>query len=97
MATNCSQRNRSVVVAQSLAMLNDAFVQTEAEHFAARVQTEAGAEPAKQIERAFVITLGRKPNATEQAWSSELVNSTDQGLKTLCHMLLNTNEFLYIE
>ena len=111
MAMNCPNRQQSAVVLQSLAMLNDEFVETEAAHFAQRVRASAGDAADKQIRLAFRIALGRDPSDEELAWSGELLaeqareaaragqspaDAAGGPLVHLCHMLLNTNEFLYI-
>ena len=66
MSTNCTRRQQSAVVLQSLAMLNDGFVLEEATQFARRVLATAGRDsrPA-QIDLAFRIALGRPPSAAE--------------------------------
>jgi len=111
MATNCPCRNPSAVVLQSLTMLNDAFVLRSAEAFAERAAQRGGESRDKQIEAAFLIALARKPTGQEIAWSRELMDRHMQeyrasmppaeaerkSLGHLCHMLLNTNEFLYVE
>ncbi len=112
MSTNCPHRQQSAVVLQSLAMLNDAMVLSAAERFAQRVRSSAGeGVAARQIELAFRIALGRGPSIEEAGWSQELLSqhageyaeaklSPDQvaekSLTHLCHMLLNSNEFLYV-
>jgi hypothetical protein len=112
MSTNCPNRQQSAVVLQSLTMLNDARVLVAAERFAGRVWDAAGrADAAAQIGLAFRIALGRDPSRDEMAQSQELLSqqaaeiaSADapadevqkRALAHLCHMLLNSNEFLYV-
>jgi hypothetical protein len=111
LTTNCTRRSPAAVVLQSLTMLNDRFVVEQAEHLAERVARSAGAEDrGKQIETAFRIVLGRGPNTPEAAWSTELLDhhaeqyrrmkvsppqARQRALAHLCHMLVNTSEFLY--
>ena len=111
LTTNCTGRESSAVVLQSLTMLNDRFLLEQAEHLAARVSGAAGSDSAKQIELAFRITLGRPPRDAEQAasveffrrqlqhYSDEKLPADQAALKSLtqvCHTLLNTSEFLYV-
>ena len=111
LTTNCTGRESSAVVLQSLTMLNDRFLLEQAEHLAARVSGAAGSDTAKQIELAFRITLGRPPRDAEQAasveflrrqvqhYSDEKLPADQAALKALaqvCHTLLNTSEFLYV-
>jgi hypothetical protein len=109
---NCTRRESSAVVLQSLAMLNDPIVLEQSAALAERVEQEAGTtEPTKQIETAWQIVLGRAPTANEQQACAELLQkqtahfaaekqppdqATHQALIQLCHMLLNTSEFIYI-
>jgi hypothetical protein len=109
---NCTRRESSAVVLQSLAMLNDPVVVEQAVALGERVKQEAGTtEPTKQIETAFQIVLSRSPSASETQACTELLQkqsahfisekqspeqAAHQALTQLCHMLLNTSEFIYI-
>ncbi len=110
MTTNCTNRERSTVVLQSLTMLNDEFVQRQAVLFAERLVESA--PPDKQIPMAFRIALSRSPTERESELSRRLFveqtqNEAQAGtpldqcakkaLENFCHMLLNTNSFLYVE
>ena len=108
MSTNATHRNASAVVLQSLMMLNDAEVNELAGFFAKRVAKTAGASPEDQIRRAFQMALGRSPAAEELDWAlpfyrRELSRYSDAeapgeaALAGLCHVLFNSNEFLYVE
>ena len=113
MATNCTQREKSAVVLQSLTMLNGKFIQDQAGRFATRVSKMAGDTDDERIRTAFRLALGRQPDPREMAASQDLlheqvilyreadadngVSAADQALVELCQMLLNTNEFLYIQ
>ncbi len=102
LTTNCTGRESSAVVLQSLTMLNDRFVLDHAEHLAARVAKAAGSDAAKQIDFAFRITLGRPPRESERVVSEAALakfakqDSEEKALIQLCHTLLNTSEFLYV-
>ena len=99
------------MVLQSLVMLNGSFAMNRARLFAARVRSETpGGDQAARIDRAFRLSLSRPPSEEEQGLAIELLRrqavelsgakntngSTDRPLEHLCHMLLNTNEFLYV-
>ena len=107
MNTNCPKRTASAVVLQSLFMLNDSFVLEQSRYFAERISKMARRDPETEITLAFQLALGRKPSAKETAWSRDFLTgeasrlasssaSDEQPLASLCHVLLNTNEFLYI-
>jgi hypothetical protein len=86
-------RNESITPLQALALLNNPFVVHQSECLAARLQREArGTE--EQIARAFELLFGRAPAADELAELGGYVRS--HGLANLCRLLLNTNEFLYV-
>jgi hypothetical protein len=95
LTTNCTGRSPSAVVLQSLTMLNDSFVREQADHLARRVEREAGSAPDRQIALAFAIVLGRPPRELESTWCGAILRRKS-GLARLCHVLLNTNEFLYV-
>ena len=112
MSTNCPNRQQSAVVLQSLTMLNDEFVLEQAGAFAERVRGSIGDTlPRRQVEQAFRIALGRDPSPREIAWSEALLAQhaaeyaeqklpseqiSHKALTQLCHMLFNSNEFLYV-
>jgi hypothetical protein len=95
LTTNCTGRQGSAVVLQSLTMLNDRFMQEQAANVARRVK--ATAKPGQEIETAFRIVLGRLPKRDEHTIAAELIDkqSSRDPLAHLCHVLLNTSEFLY--
>ncbi|MDA1054382.1 MAG: PSD1 and planctomycete cytochrome C domain-containing protein [Planctomycetota bacterium] len=112
MPVNCTQRMSSATVLQSLAQLNSEFLFEQADRMAQRVVDSARADSAAQIEFAFQLALSRKPQAAElkhslafvreQAKNHESTNTaadkaTRMALADLCHMLLSTSEFLYVE
>jgi hypothetical protein len=111
-SVNCARRDTSAVPLQALTMLNDAFVTEQAGHFAKRVTALAGASREKAIRRAFRLALARPPSAAEADICAQLVRRQAQifrasslppmeaehkALVQLCHTLLNTSEFLYVE
>ena len=76
-----------------------------------RVLQQAGTDQQAQIEAAFALALGRRPDGEELAAAQELLakhaarlqneagtsaEQTNAALASLCQMLLNTNEFLYV-
>jgi hypothetical protein len=109
MATNCTRRIHSAVPLQSLTLLNDAVLLEQADAFAARVEA-ADCTP-KQVETAFRLAFARKPTPTEARAATAFLeklqarfaaekaapaDAAHKALARLCHMLLCTNEFLYV-
>ena len=88
------KRNESISPLQALALLNNGFVLTQAQHLATRVQQERWDLPA-QVERAHALTFGRGP---DPATLTKLVAfARTEGLPALCRLLLNLNEFTFID
>ena len=88
-------RNTTTTALQSLALLNNDFMLRQSGYVADRVQAEAGEDSVAQVSRAFQLAFGRRPSATETAAAESLVRS--RGLPQLCRMLLNANEFVYVD
>ena len=88
------RRNESLSPLQALALLNNGFLLTQAGALAERVQAEAAA-PADRIVRAFRLALSRRPNPTE---AGELGRYAEKnGLPQTCRILLNLNEFSFVD
>jgi hypothetical protein len=93
LVNSADRRNRTTIAPQALILMNNGMVLTQAKIFAARVTNEAGADPAKQVDRAFRLALARPPDAIEARESVAFVRA--QGLESFCHALFNLNEFVY--
>jgi hypothetical protein len=79
MNPNCSDRRDSTVVLQALHLLNNGMVSDLAEDLARRIASEAGTDPARQIERLYLVALGRAPDGDEQALGqASLTRLTDR-------------------
>ena len=66
MNPNCLERRDSTVATQALHLMNNGMVHELAERFAERVSRQAGADPAKQIERTYLLALSRLPSDEEK-------------------------------
>ena len=87
-------RNSSVTALQSLSMLNNPFVVRQSEHLAARASQDSG-DLDRQLTAAIRLVLQREPNERERA---VLTNYARQhGLPNTCRVLLNSNEFLFVD
>jgi hypothetical protein len=88
------KRNESLSPLQALAMMNNGLTVAMAKHFAARVGKEAVGLEA-QTKRAFVHALAREPKADELP---PLVDYAQrEGLENTCRVLLNLNEFSFVD
>jgi hypothetical protein len=88
------QRARSTTPLQALNLFNSGFVNQQAGLLAARLQREAGEDPAAQVRRGFRLTVLHEPDAEEARICGELAR--EHGLPVLCRVLLNANEFLFL-
>jgi len=97
-------RTNSVTVQQALALWNDAFIARHCEHIAARIEKEVlSRQPSAeehfpvvnaQINQAVRLILCRPPTAAESRDLSEYASK--HGLANACRLLLNSNEFLFV-
>jgi hypothetical protein len=103
--SSCPVRYTTTVATQALGMLNGQFTNEQAAAFAERLRKEAPNDLARQVSRAIRLTTGRVPGADEvkkdvafvkalQA-KSKLDHAT--ALKQYCLLVLNTNEFVYLD
>ena len=88
------KRNESLSPLQALAMMNNGLTVAMAKHFAARVMKESK-DIESQTKRAFALALSRAPSGEE---ISALVNyAKREGLENACRVILNLNEFSFVD
>jgi hypothetical protein len=63
---SADKRLVTTVAPQALTLFNGDFVNRQARHFANRLVEEAGSDPQKQIERAYLLALCRAPTERER-------------------------------
>jgi hypothetical protein len=88
------KRNESLSPLQALAMMNNGLTVAMAKHFAERVSKEAQGIEA-QISRAFALALCRTPQSDELAPLAAFAKR--QGIENTCRLILNLNEFTFID
>ena len=86
-----AKRDETITALQALSLLNNKFMLRMAEHFAEHLQKD-GRPP---IERAFQLTTGRSPNQEEYQALKQYAE--EFGVKNLCRLLFNMNEFVFID
>ncbi len=87
-------RVQTTTALQALTLSNNEFMLQQARHLAARIESETSSRDAA-IRRAFALALQRAPTAAELRDATPLV--AEQGLFALCRMLINANEFVYLD
>jgi hypothetical protein len=86
-------RSTSVTALQALAMLNDRFIVRQSELIAARLEKLAGDETGR-IGRAYEWILGRPASEREIRLISDYAGR--HGLPNAVRVLLNSNEFMFV-
>ena len=85
---------------QALSQWNHTFVLRMSKNLAERINRElngkkGGATTELLVNRAWRLVLGRSPTADEKAKSVRLVQKHELAL--LCRVLLNSNEFVFVD
>ena len=109
---SCARRNVTTTASQALLMINGPWTNERAVAFARRIERSApDADRGAQVDLAYRLSLGRAPSAAERAGAVEFLGrqariadrsgakeqGLDEPLVDLCHVLLNANEFLYVD
>ena len=107
---SCPRRNATVTAPQALELLNNELVLDWSQSLAGRVWNDAGLTPEAQVDRAWRFVYSRAATAEERKEALAFLErqatllgermAQDQAQKAaltdLCHMLVNSNEFLYV-
>ena len=86
-----AKRSTTITAIQALALMNNPFVLRQAEHLAERARAAGGDE----IRNIYRWTLQRDPDAQEEALLKSYL--AREGLENLSRLILNTNEFLFVD
>jgi hypothetical protein len=87
-------RSASVTALQALTMLNDKFMVRQSEHIADRA-AHVGKDPEQQVAEAYRLILGRSPTAKEARAVGAY--AARRGMANACRVLLNSNEFVFVD
>ena len=90
---SCERRSVTTTALQALSMMNGDLVNEEASHLAERIANTAGADTRTRITRAFETVLNRPPSLDELSKFAD----TGYSLVSICRVLLNSNEYLYVD
>jgi hypothetical protein len=91
---NVPVRNTTITALQALALLNDPFMVRQAGALADRIKSESP-DPDRQIELAYVRAFGRRPTNDERRTITAF--ALRHGLANACRLLLNLNEFMFVD
>jgi hypothetical protein len=102
---SCPVRYTTTVPTQALGLLNGEFSNESAAAFAARLEKECPNDLKAQVARGIRLTTGREPGADEVAKDAAFVKAMKEKFKLddttaltrYCLLLLNANEFVYLD
>ncbi|MCH8923180.1 MAG: DUF1553 domain-containing protein [Planctomycetes bacterium] len=89
------QRATTTTPLQALALLNNALILQMSDLFALRVTREAGNNVDKQVALMIQVAYGRPADDDEVQRARRFVK--DHGLPALCRVVLNSNEFVFVQ
>jgi hypothetical protein len=94
---SCPRRPASTIAPQALTLLNSKLARDCSLALAARVRRDTKTS-SEQIDRAYLLTLGRPPEEFERKLAHEFLAGNDPTrLEDFCLALMNVNEFVYLD
>ncbi|MGL4552941.1 MAG: DUF1553 domain-containing protein, partial [Gemmataceae bacterium] len=91
---SCAKRLSTTTAPQALTLINGSLPKAQARAWAERLRG-LGGDPDVLVPAAYRMAWGRAPDAEETRLGREFLGR--HSLADLCHALLNTNAFLYLE
>ena len=86
---SCERRSATTTPLQALALMNGEMLHEEAGFLAKRLQGDRSS----QVRQAFELVLGR----TAQDDEVKKLSASPASVEAICRILLNSNEFLYVD
>jgi hypothetical protein len=101
-------REESTVAPQALVLLNSPFVRDLASKFAKRIRPDVKVPLADSVSKAYELALSRTPSVGEKKNMLAFIqqqttargkagNAGELAFRDFCHILLCTNEFIYVD
>jgi hypothetical protein len=94
-ATSVPKRSRSTTPLQALNLFNSPFMLQQAQLLAERLERDCGRDVAQQVSRAFWLCYGREPNTEDMSDARKFIAM--EGLAAFCRVMLNSNEFVFMQ
>ena len=102
--TSCAVRFETTTPTQSLSMLNSDFINEAAEDFYQRLKKEAGNDEIARIKLAWQLITASEASLNEIKTAQDFINaftkqngSQDKAWQQFCLIMLNLNEFIYLD
>ena len=86
--------SRSTTAVQALSLFNSKFINRQAQFMADLCAAASPGDPDKQVQHAVQRTYGREADAEEMDVLMDITHKL--GLATTCRILINSNEFVFI-
>jgi len=104
---SCERREVTTVPTQALTLFNNETYMVQSQDLAGRLQRDAGSDPAAQVKLLYRIAYSRQASAKEIQQALEFLKTRGGAapqsgslvlspLAELAHVVLNSNEFVYI-
>lgn len=100
------KREVTIVAPQALTLFNNESIHAASRAMAQRVAAFSS-DPLERVDHAWRLALGRSPSVSERKLAVESLprsgasmanaESTERGWSALCHVLINTNEFIFVD
>lgn len=108
MDTNAPKRTTAAISQQALVAMNNPFMHESAEALRDRIESEGHEKFEDKLNRIWMLAYARYPTEEEtssmQAWvqsamdaNSPSIGQRQDAWKTICHAVMSSNEFLYID
>lgn len=100
--SSTERRTTSTVAPQALLLMNHPWTQEQAKFLVERIYREAPEDDSKRLDHLYSLLLGRFPNESERQIARELIACGDPSLERsgwidLAHVLICSNEFIYVD
>ena len=99
--SSTEKRIVSTVAPQALLLLNHDFILTQARHLAQRLMDQIPNDDTARVQFAYQLLFGRPAREEELEIARRIVQSkvasAQSGWTDLAHMLLCSNEFVYLD
>jgi hypothetical protein len=109
---SCERRLTTTVATQALQLLNDPFTNEQSAFLSQRIWNSAGPDRKAQVQELFQLALSREPTETElirgiaflkqqfafhhETPDRDPEQSRQLALTDLCHVMINLNEFVFV-
>jgi hypothetical protein len=102
--TSCAVRFETTTPTQSLSMINSDFINQAAEDFYQRIKAEAGIDEVNRIKLAWQLITSSEASADEINTAQDFIRTfskntgdKDKAWQQFCLIMLNLNEFIYLD